>query len=669
MDDNAPQENPSSGLTKIDLSQLQGFSFGTQWTQDKDQGRDSGHGGEQRRHRDDGGPERRDRRGFKKPAGGAFREGDAGQERRPGQPRRESAGGRTADRDGRPTHRGGPRRDGFRGQRHAEPRIPYESPYFQATFYPEDSSFDTLAKTVRASCRTIELFEIAKTVVAKPERFVVVLQRKPQAGGGGESAGGKPEPIAISVPDGLPFESEDAAVAHVVSKHLDKFFDIAEVEVEPPKGNFQVVNRCGVTGELLGPPNYHRYTQLMQQHHAAKVGRMSFDTYRSKIETLRDPEAIAAWLEKMKKATRYTWKTAASPQAAAATASDVATEAPPASETPPVAEISPAAEQSPQPAEPSVDAPTEATAPAPDAAPAEAAASPAPEAASEPQAPAAEPAGSEAPFFDARHEARAYLLSNSRGRVVRLVEQARMHGKLLEQLPPGEIHRTIQGTLERQRRFPLDTANALRGRLRREGFTIFKKGAKGISYVCAVKRRFRVPGQVFSDSIASLIAFIEAHPNIKAGELPEKFLNLAPVAAPEAAPTEGDASSAPQAESVTLSPEHREQLTRLQGDLRWLVHEGYVTEFIDGGLYAPPVMVEARKREIDSGENDTENFPEAKSEEPASESEETQETAVEEASEHVKPADVESPEPGGDAPPPEAPIADTGQPAEQEKPA
>src|SRR5882757_10858276 len=35
MDDTASNENPPKGFNKIDLTQLQGFSFGTQWTQDK----------------------------------------------------------------------------------------------------------------------------------------------------------------------------------------------------------------------------------------------------------------------------------------------------------------------------------------------------------------------------------------------------------------------------------------------------------------------------------------------------------------------------------------------------------------------------------------------------------------------------------------------------------
>ena len=285
-------------------------------------------------------------------------------------------------------------------------RGPYDSPYFNAAFFPEDTSFNALVKTIRSSARTIELFEIARTVLAKPERFVVVVVRKPGPAGAPEAA---PQPIYVSVPDGLPFESEDAAVSHVMSEFLGNFFDSGLVEVDPPKGNFLVINRCGVTGELLGPPNYHRYAQMVQQHYATRISRMPFEAFRSRIETVRDPEIVNQWLEKMKKVTRYTLKG-------------------------PVAE------------------------------------------------------GQVAPTFDSLEDARAYLLTNARDSVVKAVDNARFHGKALETMPRGEILMAIEGDYDRQLRFPLDTANQLRGRLRREHFTIFKKGSKGVSYVCAVKR-------------------------------------------------------------------------------------------------------------------------------------------------------------------------------------
>ncbi len=83
-----------------------------------------------------------------------------------------------------------------------------------------------------------------------------------------------------------------------------------------------------------------------------------------------------------------------------------------------------------------------------------------------------------------------------------------------------------------------------------------------------------------------------------------------------AAPTDGsvpaaEAAPAPVAEAPKpeLTIDERAKLSRLQGDLMWLVREGYVTEFIDGRLFAPPPMVEARKKEIEGEEHDPENFP------------------------------------------------------------
>jgi hypothetical protein len=297
---------------------------------------------------------------------------------------------------------------------------------------------------------------------------------------------------------------------------------------------------------------------------------MSLEAYRSRIETIRDPEVVAQWLEKMKKTTRYTWKTpAAKPAPAAAPAS----EATPATDAPaPTEPVAATAESVVAAAEPAA-APAEAVAPAP----------------------------STVPTFDSLEDARLYLLTHAKDKVVRTSESARFHGKIAESLPPGEIRRAVEGALERQRKFPLDTANALRGRLRREHFTIFKKGSKGVSYVCAVKRKFRVPGQTFADSIGALISFVEAHPMIRASELPSKFLAIAAAAAP----VEGT----PPAD-VMISPEDRAKIGRLQGDLMWLVREGYVTEFIDGRLFASPPVVEARKKEAELAEHDPENFPE-----------------------------------------------------------
>jgi hypothetical protein len=607
MDDPATKENPASDFNKLDLSQLQSFSFGTQWTQDKaDPAGRAGPRGrrEDRPHREgddrrpDSGAPHRDRRAFRKPAviatpAAAPAGGDApAPGNRPPQRERDSH-------DSRPGP-GGQRQ--YAPRRAQEPpRLPYESPYFNIAFYPEDTSFAALAKTIRASCRTLELFDIARTILAKNERFVAVVQRKSAAAADAPAA--KPTPFYLSVPDGLPFETENAAIAHVLEKHFDKFFDLAEIEIEPPKGNFQVINRCTITGELLGPPNYHRYGQIIQQHHAAKVARMPFEKFRERIESVRDPELINQWLEKMKKATRYTWKSGSPAEAAArpaapAVAGDAAKLVEPAAPAIETSDLKPEAPVLETPAaqplsEPAVIA--ESTKPAESQVPA-------------PETPAAQP--TPAPTFDTIEEARAHLLDHASDKVFRSVDPLRFPGKFLEVIQPGEIRRAVEGHLERQRRFPLDTANGLRGRLRRESFTIFKKGSKGISYVCAVKRRFRIPSQVFAESIGALIAFIEAHPMVRASELPERLLGLGPISSLKSSTEETSSGEIPVIAAAPLTPEQRGKLARLQGDLRWLVTEGYVTEFIDGRLFAPPPMAEARKKEAEAAEHDPENFPE-----------------------------------------------------------
>jgi hypothetical protein len=624
MEEPAAKENPATDFNKLDLSQLQSFSFGTQWTQDKSDpaGRASPRGRrEDRPHREgddrrpdsrDGAALHRDRRAFRKPA-----VTDA--------PAAAPAGGEAPASAHRPLRRdprdsrggpGGPRQFPPRGAQEA-PRPPYESPFFNVAFYPEDTSFAALAKTIRASCRTLELFDIARTILAKNDRFVAVVQRKPAAATDATTPVAKSAPFYLSVPDGLPFETEEAVVSHVLSKHLDKFFDLADVEIDPPKGNFQVINRCTITGELLGPPNYHRYSQIIQQHHAAKVARMPFEKFRERIESVRDPELINQWLEKMKKATRYTWKSS-SPAAAAAkpaTPAVAVDDAKPAEPAAPVVEPSDPTPQSPVLEAPAMQSPSEPAV----AADAVKSAEPAVES-SEPksQVPAPEiPVASPtpAPTFDSIEEARTYLLTRASDKVLRTLDPIRFPGKLLEMIAPGEIRRAVEGHLERQRRFPLDTANGLRGRLRRESFTIFKKGSKGISYVCAVKRRFRVPGQVFADSIGTLIAFIEAHPMVRASELPEKFLGLGPIASLQSSSGEAASGETPAIPAPAITPEQRSKLVRLQGDLRWLVTEGYVTEFIDGRLFASPPIAEARKKEAEASEHDPENFPEAAPEE------------------------------------------------------
>src|SRR4051812_19586021 len=124
MDDTPAKENPAKDFNKLDLSQLQGFSFGTQWSQDKTSAPDQRERSDRprrdaapdRRVGPGGAPDRRDRRTFRKPGGDADQSGAPASAPPAGQPpseapvRREYSNDRAPRRDyqGGP---GGPRRD------------------------------------------------------------------------------------------------------------------------------------------------------------------------------------------------------------------------------------------------------------------------------------------------------------------------------------------------------------------------------------------------------------------------------------------------------------------------------------------------------------------------------------------------------------------------------
>ncbi|MGF1484451.1 MAG: hypothetical protein ACFBZ8_08805 [Opitutales bacterium] len=452
-------DNPSDALNQgIDLSELQNLQFGPDWTEDstsRDHSRATGRderrpGGGSR----GGGPARKDRRSGGRP------------ERRA--PSNRGGGGDRTGAGGSPQGgqrgRGGPRgeRDsGARGERRggrSQGRGQFQPP-FQPTvdvlFYPEDIPFRALTKALRASMRTYELFEIARLILDKPDRFVVVVKQKGASKHRKDDDESSKEPkemepdaeggFVITLPDGVPFENEDAALSHVLKHQLEQFFRTEEVEVEPPKGSFQFVNRCSITGVLLGPPNYHRYQAIVQAHHAERLAHMPFERFQSKIEQVREQEVIDQWMQQMTKATRYILK---------------------------------------------------------------------------------EPGENDPPFFESAESAKHFLASQRRAKILRKVESPRMSGKQIEHMPETDLRRSIETVLEQQHRFPLDTANNLRGRLRRMRFNIYKRGSKGVSYVSAIKRKFRDEKTRFSESIEGLIQFLEAHPNISITELPEKYLGL-----------------------------------------------------------------------------------------------------------------------------------------------
>lgn len=104
---------------------------------------------------------------------------------------------------------------------------------------------------------------------------------------------------------GMVFLSREAAQNFAVARDLEEFFEKQDQPVEPPAGNFICVGRCSMSGELLGPPNYHGYQEKLHELHRSRFSHLPLDVYRSKIEIVRDPAVVEQWKEQAKSIRRY----------------------------------------------------------------------------------------------------------------------------------------------------------------------------------------------------------------------------------------------------------------------------------------------------------------------------------------------------------------------------
>lgn len=243
--------------------------------------------------------ERPGRGGFERrgprPEGGFRRAGEPGAMGR--HPRPEGARGPRAD-------RGGDRRDRF-GRRPGPPRPPRESlPRLnvQVSFLPDRERLALVVRDIQASRRAYPLIEIANRFLGREDLYLVKLELP-------APAEGQPRQTFVQCLEcKRVFRVRANAEAHVLNEHLDKYFQVEETAVEPPAGNFACVARCGLSRELLGPPNYHGYNEKIQELWATRFAHLSKAEYLGHIETIRDEALVAQWKDSLRKQTVYRLK-------------------------------------------------------------------------------------------------------------------------------------------------------------------------------------------------------------------------------------------------------------------------------------------------------------------------------------------------------------------------
>ena len=240
---------------------------------------------------------------------------DAGKDERP--PRREGRddrqqGGRGRDdRDRRDNREGGregrrPFQGGGGGNRNFQDRRggpPHRediapAPGVRVTIVPDAHAVHLVGKEVHQVARVYPLFDVAQILLAERARCRAAFEVE-------ESR----PPLYQGKLDESLFLTKEEALRHLwQSEARNELMDEETIEVEPPKGNFQSVARCGLSGEWLGPPNFHSYQTNLRRLHRERFSNMPFEVYSSKVRTERGEEAVNAWLESTKQKTRWRLK-------------------------------------------------------------------------------------------------------------------------------------------------------------------------------------------------------------------------------------------------------------------------------------------------------------------------------------------------------------------------
>lgn len=187
--------------------------------------------------------------------------------------------------------RGEPRHDrrdkrnpaqGYSERSHHAPQPPLLSGW-DFHFLPEPAGVEGLARQIKHSLKAYPLFELARLVLEKPDRYRVRLVRKDGP------------MLHQAVGDGSLWLSEESALRHACEAEFDRVFANEETPIDPPKGNFTCIAQCGLSGTLIAPPNHHDYQSRIVRLHAEKFSRMPFAAYQRQIQMIRDEAIIEKW--------------------------------------------------------------------------------------------------------------------------------------------------------------------------------------------------------------------------------------------------------------------------------------------------------------------------------------------------------------------------------------
>ena len=259
----------------------------------------------------EGVPERRERRGGSSGGGGRAGDRRSGggnsrtQGKRSGGGNRSTGGGGGNDRrrsNDRPRRDGRDNRGGRGGQR--QDRRPHNDrpPLYELLdieILPEPQGMEAVCRQIKMTGRSYSIFDLAKLSLGGPERYQARFILKPETT--------QVQLVECRLDDSLWLSMSEALQHFRRGGHFDAYYKKEEVDVGAPKGNFSVIAVCGMSGKLLGPPNFHSYQKSLNDLHQREFSRMHIDGFKRRIKMVRDEETIEKWKKSLSKETHYTY--------------------------------------------------------------------------------------------------------------------------------------------------------------------------------------------------------------------------------------------------------------------------------------------------------------------------------------------------------------------------
>ena len=285
-----------------------------------------------------------------------------------------------------------------------------------------------------------------------------------------------------------------------------------------------------MSGEWLGPPNFHAYQTTIRRIHREQFGHMSFEHYSSRVRTERGEEAVNAWLDTMRKRVRWRLKPAAGEAPELPAAEVVVEEAAPVAAD--LAEVDEGIEGIDTPSEAAAEIEVEAVASV---------------------APAADDAGW---TFD-RGEIERDFAARGFGEIYKQVRGAEVPGSIVARnLSPGLLACVRIATSHARKHAAILIPTICR-LLENEHLSVFKR--EGKLFTGPARPHPLATDAVLAERPSAIVHWLEAHPGGKLGDL---WLGVLP---------EGQT----------------EPGTDWLADLFWLLTQGHVLLFADDSLILP----------------------------------------------------------------------------------